>query len=222
MVLGLVVPVALSLAVMLAAPSAAEGWDAMLITDARLAQTLVMELALIAVLGTLLWRAGWRPHRTATLPLSWRDLPRGAGLWVVALLVYAAWAAAWWAVEPGTVRAAVANAPTGRPTIAVAVALSLVNAVFEEAVWLGLGVAALRRAGVRTWTAAAVSLGCRLLVHVYQGPLVLVAILPIGAVFTFYYVRTSRIWPVIVAHALQDIVALSALASGLGARPGAG
>jgi membrane protease YdiL (CAAX protease family) len=47
----------------------------------------------------------------------------------------------------------------------------------------------------------------------------LVAILPIGVVFTGYYVRTRRIWPVVLAHGFQDLLALGYLAIG---SPGSG
>jgi membrane protease YdiL (CAAX protease family) len=82
--------------------------------------------------------------------------------------------------------------------------------VFEELLWLGLGLAAFRRLGIVP--AAAVSVGLRLLAHAYQGPLALVTVLPIGVLFTAYYIRTRRLWPIVVAHAFQDTLALSLLA----------
>ena len=45
-------------------------------------------------------------------------------------------------------------------------------------------------------------------IHSYQGVLALTGILPIALVFTLYYVRTKRLWPVIVAHMLFDTLAL--------------
>jgi membrane protease YdiL (CAAX protease family) len=51
----------------------------------------------------------------------------------------------------------------------------------------------------------------RVLVHLYQGRLALIAILPLGVVFTWYYVRTKRLWPVVVAHVVVDALALSSL-----------
>jgi membrane protease YdiL (CAAX protease family) len=35
----------------------------------------------------------------------------------------------------------------------------------------------------------------------------------VAIVFTVYYVRSRRLWPVIVAHAFQDTLALSILAN---------
>jgi membrane protease YdiL (CAAX protease family) len=54
-----------------------------------------------------------------------------------------------------------------------------------------------------------VSVGIRLLCHLYQGPLA-VGIVPVGLVFTWYYARTHRLWPVVIAHAISDFVALVA------------
>ncbi|MGH7513118.1 MAG: CPBP family intramembrane glutamic endopeptidase [Gemmatimonadales bacterium] len=107
---------------------------------------------------------------------------------------------------------------TGRPSLALVTALSLGNAVFEEFLWLGLGIAVLRQYSVGL--ACVTSIGLRTLVHAYQGPLALVAVLPLGVVFTVYYLRSQRLWPVVLAHAFQDLLVLGYLAlrgSGRGA-----
>ena len=64
--------------------------------------------------------------------------------------------------------------------------------------------------------AGSISAALRVLAHVYQGPLALVTVLPVAVLFTLYYARTRRLWPVIVAHAFQDTLALSLLALVLG------
>jgi membrane protease YdiL (CAAX protease family) len=88
----------------------------------------------------------------------------------------------------------------------VIVAASILNALFEELLWLAYGVTALaRRIGLRRACIASVVL--RTVVHAYQGPLAVLGVLPIGIIFTIYYARTRRVWPVIVAHALQDAFA---------------
>ncbi len=51
----------------------------------------------------------------------------------------------------------------------------------------------------------------RVAAHAYQGALGLIAILPVAVVLTLYFVRTGRLWPVIVAHVIQDAIALSLL-----------
>ena len=217
-VYALVSPVILFLGLMAFWPDRYGEAGQITMSSARLGRTLALEALLVATVGTWLWRQGWRPHQTATLPFVPRDLFRALGVWLGAILAYWAWAIAWYNVAPGVTGGALAMELRGHPSLGVVVVLSLVNAVFEEFLWLGLGVAALRRCGLAV--AFLSSVGLRTLMHAYQGPLALVAILPIGIVFTAYYVRTRRIWPVVVAHAFQDLLVLGYLAvrvSGRGA-----
>jgi membrane protease YdiL (CAAX protease family) len=218
--IGLVTPVLLMLAGMVFWPERLGAPGVILVSNERFVGTLVVEIFLVATLGTWLWRQGWRPHRTATTPFAPRDVLRGIGVWLAAYVSYAVWALLWFLVVPGFTWSAYAVQHVGQPTLWVVISVSAVNAVFEEMLWLGLGVAALNAAGVRLGVAATISLALRVLVHAYQGPLALVAILPLGAVFTTYYVRTRRLWPVVVAHAAQDLLALAVImlrSSGRGA-----
>jgi membrane protease YdiL (CAAX protease family) len=50
-------------------------------------------------------------------------------------------------------------------------------------------------------------------VHLYQGPLSLISIVPGGLVFAWYYAATRRLWPVVIAHGLLDALALGRLAA---------
>jgi membrane protease YdiL (CAAX protease family) len=181
------------------------------ITDAELARSLGLELFLAATLGAWLWRSGWRPLRSATLPFTWQDLARGLGLWVSAILCVVLWALICRAVWPDLLAISRETQMVGAPRFWLSLVFSIFNAVFEELLWLGLGFAAFRRLGVGP--AAAISIGLRLLVHAYQGPLAVITVLPIGVLFTLYYVRTRRLWPIIVAHAFQDTLALTLLAT---------
>jgi membrane protease YdiL (CAAX protease family) len=212
-VVGLTSPVILALAVMSFWPETYGGPGEMIVSTARFGRTLLFELFLIATIGVWLWRQGWRPHRTATQAFESADLWRGLRLWLGTLLVCFVWLLFWRAAAPEWTDHAAHIRRIGELAPAIVVPLSLINAVFEEFLWLGLGVAALRRFGVGF--AALVSVSLRTLVHVYQGPLALIAILPFGVVFTLYYVRARRLWPVVVAHACQDLVALGLIASGL-------
>jgi membrane protease YdiL (CAAX protease family) len=209
-VYGLVSPVILSLALMAIWPERYGEPGEITMSSARLGGTLAAELLLAATVGTWLWRQGWRPHRTATLAFVPRDVLRALGVWLLALAVYWGWAVACHYLVPELTAAALSTQVHGRPSLGVVVALSLANAVFEEFLWLGLGVAALRRCGLGV--ASLISIGLRTLMHAYQGPLALVAILPLGIVFTAYYVRTRRLWPVVLAHAFQDLLVLGSLA----------
>ena len=89
------------------------------------------------------------------------------------------------------------------------VLVAVINPVFEELLWLGYFVQRLQpRLGWRG--AALVSVALRFAVHLYQTPTAELGILLIAVVFTWYYIRTQRIWPVIVAHMCMDAIGLLA------------
>ncbi len=205
---GLLLPVALM--VLSSGLSRQGGTAAIALTDTVLAEAVAVELVLAASLGYWLWRRGWRPLKTATYPFQPLDLARGMVLWVGAIAAVALWVLVCRAVFPHLFAVAKATQILGGPRLSLSLVYSILNAVFEELLWLGLGFAAFRRFGVGV--AGTISAALRLLAHVYQGPLALVTVLPVGIVFTLYYVRTRRLWPVVVAHAFQDTLALSLLA----------
>jgi CAAX protease family protein len=94
-------------------------------------------------------------------------------------------------------------------SVALVLAVSIVNAIYEELFVCGYVVTALReRQGF--WTAVNVSIAIRLLYHLYQGPIGVISIIPLGFVFTYWYGRKGRLWPLIVAHAIFDFVGLLA------------
>jgi membrane protease YdiL (CAAX protease family) len=198
--------VGLSLAGSLWDGSAAQAASAF--TDGHLLGLVAVEVLLAALLIPWLRRRGWSPRDVAGAPGP-ADLARGVGLWGLALTCSAA---TWLIFSLSQPEAAQALADeqrfTGAPPSAVAVILvSVVNPVFEEFLWLGYGVTRLvPRLGLRA--AAAVSIGLRVIDHVYQGPWAVLGILPLGVAFTWYFGRTRRLWPVVVAHALFDAVGL--------------
>lgn len=181
------------------------------ISNSELARSLVMELVLAATLGTWLWRSGWRPLRSATIPFAAQDFARGLGLWVSSILSVVCWALVCRVLWPDLLAISRETQMVGAPDFWLSLSFSIFNAIFEELLWLALGIAAFRRFGIAT--AAGISIVLRLLIHAYQGPLALITVLPIGVLFTLYYIRTRRLWPVVVAHAFQDTLALALLAS---------
>jgi membrane protease YdiL (CAAX protease family) len=185
-------------------------------SDARLARTFGLEVGISVTIGAWLWRRGWRPHRTATRPFAARDLLRGLGLWLAVMVGASGWALVCRWLLPSVFAVAMQTQWTGHPHLGVIIPLSLFNAVFEELLWLGLGLIAFRRFGAGV--AGALSVGLRLLVHAYQGPLALISIIPLGLIFTVYYIRSGRLWPIVIAHAFQDLLALGYLAVGASGR----
>ncbi|HEU4642594.1 MAG TPA: type II CAAX endopeptidase family protein [Gemmatimonadaceae bacterium] len=179
-------------------------------TDRHLYSLLFYEVLLAAVLVPILRRRGWDPVTIAGRPTP-VDMLRGLG---VLLGAYASCAFVWIcfaAINPHTASAMAADRPFPGPAAGplAIVLLSLINPVFEELLWLGYFVQRLQpRVG---WRAAAlVSVALRFAVHTYQGSLAVIGILPIAVVFTWYYIRTRRLWPVVAAHACMDAIGLVA------------
>jgi uncharacterized protein len=85
-----------------------------------------------------------------------------------------------------------------------ALILCLINPIYEEAVVVGylMTVFADPKNPAK---ALNISVGVRLLYHLYQGPAALITIFPMGLLFSFYYLRRGKLWPLIFAHALMDV-----------------
>jgi membrane protease YdiL (CAAX protease family) len=139
---------------------------------------------------------------------SARDALVGGVLALVAWLCYtAAWISSTLLV-PGSIEG-LGAAYDMQPHVgyAVVVLVSLVNPVFEEGFLCGYLVSALAsRLGANA--AVAISVSIRLLYHVYQGPIAILSVVPMGAILALWYLRTRRIWPPIIAHACLDCFAL--------------
>jgi membrane protease YdiL (CAAX protease family) len=84
------------------------------------------------------------------------------------------------------------------------VGVALVNGNYEEIFLLGFLVRGLSSYG--TLVAVGVSLGVRVLYHLYQGPVGALSVFGFGLVLSIYYVRTRALFPVIFAHVFGDIL----------------
>lgn len=88
----------------------------------------------------------------------------------------------------------------------VIVAVSLVNGIYEEAFLLGFlqrGLAPSER-----HFAVGTVLLVRISYHLYQGPTGVLFVIVFGAIVGYYYFRTGKLWPAIVAHITGDVVGL--------------
>jgi len=87
------------------------------------------------------------------------------------------------------------------------VAVSVINGLYEETFLLGFLQRALEGHG------AAFAIGASLLVrmsyHLYQGPAGAFSILGFGAVLSLYFLRTRKLWPVVFAHILADLLSFT-------------
>lgn len=84
------------------------------------------------------------------------------------------------------------------------VLLGIVNGTYEEVFLLGFLTRGLRGYGLSV--AIGVSLLVRVLCHLYQGPLGAIYVGAFGLVLTLYYVASGKLFPVVFAHALWDII----------------
>lgn len=136
----------------------------------------------------------------------WRDLITGAGLALVigipGLGLYAAGRAL-------GVTAEVVPAPEHVYwwTIPVLLLSAVENAVVEEVIAVGYLTTRLRDLRWGPWAVIAASAALRGTYHLYQGFGQAVGNAVMGVVFAWLYQRTGRLAPLIVAHALLDVVA---------------
>lgn len=191
--------------------SGAPTGGALVYNNAALASILAYEVFRAAFLLWFLHIRGWTLDRVG-LSISWRGTGMG---WLLLLGTYllamGAQALASW-VMPVEMHAAVQRYPTPDPHLSMQLVFltSTVNGIFEELFVAGYIITVLReRRGV--WTAINVSTVVRLLYHLYQGPVGVLIIVPMGLLYGYVYSRTRQLWPLILAHVLIDIVGLSAL-----------
>ena len=78
------------------------------------------------------------------------------------------------------------------------------NAAFEELAVTGFVIASLAEKGAAIAVTASALL--RFAYHLYQGPLSAVSVIPLGFLLGALFWRARNLWPLIVAHALADVV----------------
>lgn len=177
------------------------------ITNESLRSLAVYELLVMAMLGAFLNARGWTFERMG-MQVSLRDTVIGAGLtaliYVISMLIESLATS----FAPATVEMArrmqLVAEPLGVGNVAF---VSLINGVFEEVFVCAYVISALKdRRGVAF--AINVSIGLRVGYHLYQGPLGAITIAPLGLLFAFWYVKSGRVWPLIVAHTALDFMGL--------------
>jgi len=88
--------------------------------------------------------------------------------------------------------------------------LLITNAIFEESLVRAYLMTEIIQFTRKPWLALIVSVVVQASYHLYQGVLPAFSYLGLFAVFAFFYMRTGRIWPVILAHMILDAVAMFA------------
>jgi membrane protease YdiL (CAAX protease family) len=177
------------------------------VSDEGLKSLVRYEVLVLAVLLTFLHLRGWTVERIG-IRITLRDTLIGLAFVLVAELIGMGALAL---IQPISPRLASmienAGAASGTLSILSVLTFSIVNPIFEETFVCGYIIAALRGRS-EPWTAINASVAIRLLYHLYQGAIAFIGIVPFGLVVAWWYARTGRLWPVIVAHALADFVAL--------------
>jgi membrane protease YdiL (CAAX protease family) len=166
------------------------------------------ELFVWGALGLyLLWRAGIRPMRVGL----WRrpgarDLLGGVGL--AALIGIPGLGLYLLALELGVNRMVLPSTLDDtwwRPVVLTLSAAA--NAWAEEVLVVGYLITRLRQLGLRENSALLISALLRGSYHFYQGLGGFIGNLIMGLIFGRIWQRTNRLWPLIVAHTLLDVVA---------------
>lgn len=172
-------------------------------TDAVLAEMAVFEAVVASAVIGFLYLRGYAV-RSLVPVMTWRDTALGAGLflgvWLASALLLAPLVADFRA-QP--IAHMMRTTHVGVPMVAV---FSLVNGAYEEVFLLAVLMRGVR--GLGASTALGLVLLLRLLYHVYQGPVGLLAVFLIGLCFGLAWLRTGRLWVLVVAHALWDFVPL--------------
>ena len=167
------------------------------------------EVIVLGLLGSFLVARGWTFERIGLVP-TWADTAVGLGL---ALAAYLAYAFAWSVLVAISLPLAQAAAnikvmPAHLSPVTIA-AISIVNPFYEELFVVGYVVTALKEDRGATF-ALNCSVATRLLYHLYQGVAGILSIIPLGLIFGYWYARTGKLWPLIVAHAAIDLFGMLA------------
>ncbi|WP_066527934.1 CPBP family intramembrane glutamic endopeptidase [Corynebacterium bouchesdurhonense] len=175
------------------------------LVDAQ-SQTHWLDLALQATSALTLFAWGglawyllgerWRGPR-------WSDLARGAGFAALIGLPGLAFYVA--AVHLGLSKVVVPA--TSAVQIPTSLLWALANGFGEELVVVAYLCTRLRQLGWKPWQFIAASAVLRGSYHLYQGVSAGVGNIVMGVVFAYYFYRTGRVWPLVLAHFLIDAVA---------------
>jgi uncharacterized protein len=190
----------------LGAPS---GSAAPVFDDAQLLGIIIFEVIQLAFLGWFLRIRGWTLEKFG-LSFSWRATVAGLALLAFTYLLTLGAQYIAQVIFDYDIAGAIARAPKVDPDLNMQLVflVSVVNGIFEELFVAGYIITTLTaRRGM--WVAINVSVVVRLLYHLYQGPIGVMTIVPMGLLYGYVYSRTRQLWPLIVAHVLVDIIGLS-------------
>jgi membrane protease YdiL (CAAX protease family) len=181
------------------------------VSQSHLSSLLTLEAYALALVVPLMYGRGWTTGELG-LRFHWSDCATAIVLFFAA---YAGYVALWLlfslVLPDAASQVAKINLVSSRFNFETLLAASIVSGFFEELFVAGYLIQFMRsRFGVIAAVNASVLV--RLLYHCYQGPVSVVSIVPIGLVFAWAYVRSGRLWPLVIGHALVDFISLVQLA----------
>lgn len=178
-------------------------------SEASLWGMVLYELLVLALLVPVLWFRGWTPQ---VLGLHWqgRDIRPAIGLLIACIVACYPlnWLGAGMAEE---VNPSMDAMVAGKLSLTAVVAVSLLNPIFEEVFVCAYVIRVLQRSHSPAF-AVNVSVAIRASYHLYQGPIGAISLVVVGLILGWWFARTGRLWPAIVAHGLMDLLALMAYA----------
>jgi membrane protease YdiL (CAAX protease family) len=177
--------------------------------DEALLSILILEIVQTAFLVWFLRIRGWTLEKIG-LRVTWRGTAWGLVLLAVTYVVTIGVQALAQIILPIDHALAAEQYPRAARGLSMQLVFltSTVNGIFEEVFVAGYIITALReRRG--EWIAINVSTVVRMLYHLYQGPIGIITVVPMGLLYGYTFVRTRQLWPLIVAHVLVDIIGLS-------------
>jgi membrane protease YdiL (CAAX protease family) len=178
-------------------------------TNAQLFGTIIFEVVQLGFLSWFLQIRGWTLEKFG-LSFSWSGTLIGVALLVATYGLIAGVQQLAQGVFGYDLQAAIARAPQVDKELSMQLVflVSVVNGIFEELFVAGYIITALTpRRGM--WMAINVSVVVRLLYHLYQGPIGVLTIVPMGLLYGYLYSRTRQLWPLVVAHVLLDVISLT-------------
>lgn len=174
----------------------------------RLLQLIAIEIPVLVLVGWVLSVRGWTWRGLGLAPTAGQTLLGPVftlatlGIWIGQALVVSAF-------FPQLVRASTHSALVSKEIgLVVILVVSIVNGFFEELFLCGYIVTVLKRC-LGAPFAIALSTGLRMALHVYQGPTGLANMAGMGLLFAYWFARSGKLWPLIVAHILLDLIGLS-------------
>jgi hypothetical protein len=171
-------------------------------TTGRVLLTIAVEGVVLAALLGLLRARGWQRERLG-LQFSWKAAAAGIPLFIIYLLLYLVAATLVLLVWPAARDVWTLRSATTAP-FWLMLLFFVINAVFIEMTATAYTIAALSRHGAAV--AIAASTLFRVALHLHEGPLAALGIVPVGLLFATMFWRWRNVTPLIVAHALANVV----------------